>query len=271
MGPSCMLLHLTHIHDKFTLSPTLFVLVCCSLGAPLPPASAFQAAMPEPQRDTGIELQQQPSLERSSTSSASSYKTAYAQSFASALSADDVSGAGLGSARPSTDTEISLAGFAHDRPDGMLDRARDSAGGSSAADTMHHERPGVLADGAQDSAGSESFAAVTIHHEESGSMLGRAQHSRGSDASAAGIPQQRAGLAPDSSQHSGDTDVSLANMGDGRPWAQVDSMQSSAEGDKSRPYLHTNGHGPHTEGRGSPRGTNPGKCTHQWLSKLCSI
>ena len=92
--------------------------------------------MSEPEQDTGIELQQRPSLDRSSSSSASSYKTAYAQSFVSSLSMDDVTApgaAGLGSARPSSDTDISLAGIVHERPGILSDRAQSSERDSSAA------------------------------------------------------------------------------------------------------------------------------------------
>ena len=82
--------------------------------------------MPEPEKDRGIEMQQQPSLERSSSSSASSYKTAYAQSFVSTLSTDDITlpgGAGLGSARPSGNTGISLAAITHTKSGNLSETA----------------------------------------------------------------------------------------------------------------------------------------------------
>ena len=107
--------------------------------------------MPEAEQNTSIELQQRPSLDRSSSSSASSYKTAYAQSFVSSLSTDDVTapgGAGLGSARPSSDTDISLAGIVHENPGTLSDRARYSGMDTSAAGEADR-RTGLTPDKAQ--------------------------------------------------------------------------------------------------------------------------
>ena len=92
--------------------------------------------MPEPEQDEGIELQQRPSLERSSSSSASSYKTAYAQSFVSMLSTDDVtlpSAPSLGSARPSGDTDISMAATAHTKSGTISDTARHTEASDQSA------------------------------------------------------------------------------------------------------------------------------------------
>lgn len=130
----------------------------CSLGAPLPPPSPFQAAMPEPSKGTGIELQQQHYLDRSSSSSASSYKTAYAQSFVSSLSTDDVTapgGPGLGSARPSSDTDISLAGIAHEKSGALSDAAWHTGTLDSSVTGTADQRAGLTPDTPQHGDGSD--------------------------------------------------------------------------------------------------------------------
>ena len=155
----------------------------CSLGAPLPPPSPFQAAAPDPGKDTGIELQQQPSLDRSSSSSASSYKTAYAQSFVSSLSTDDVTapgGLGLGSARPSSDTDISLAGIAHAKSGTLSDPAQYTGALESSVTGAANQRAGPTPDKPQhgDDTGIAGMESTGTAEAEAGSMQSSAKGDR---------------------------------------------------------------------------------------------
>ena len=142
--------------------------------------------MPEPESATGIELQQRPSLERSSSSSTSSYKTAYAQSFVSTLSTDDVTLPGapsLGSARPSGDTDISLAAIVHTKSGNLSGTTLSKEALDQSAASRATQRAGPAPD--------------------------RLRHGDNTDVATAGIPG-RAGTPADSMQSSAGDDRSLA-------------------------------------------------------------